>query len=157
MQVRGLKLQASSKAATTPDAQLFACCRTVSLHIQQIQQWFSNSADQSMDSISLQLQRLSSGVFQIQLQQSRQTQATVCIKYKIDASADAVQQALDEQALTDLVKRLYLDQQDTTESQGPSSSNQELQTFSSRIASFLQLCQVWLCFTLCLYISQCKV
>lgn len=101
----------------------------------------------------MQLDRLSSGNLHIHLHQTGRRTADLSIKYAIDASADATEQCLDEQGLNDLVKRLYLDQQDTSEveSGASSTSGQELQTFSNRISSFLQLCQVCTYFlTVCL-------
>lgn len=114
--------------------------------------WFSSNADQNMDSISLQLQRLCSGNFHIRLHQTNQTQATICVKFKVDTSADAVEQCLDEQGLTDLVKRLYLDQQDTSTAEGPSSLHLELNTFNEGVTASPQLYQV--CVQTTCYTSQ---
>ena len=143
MQIRALKLQAGPSAALSQPAQLFACCSTVASHMQQIRLWFTNNDDQSLDSVLQQLTRLSSGNFHIQLHQGAEVKATISIKYKIDTSADAVEQCLDEQGLTDLVKRLYLDQQDPASVPlAQDSSDQELKTFNGQIAAFLQLFQV---------------
>ena len=142
MQIRDLKLQANNKQGLPQDAQLFACCRTAATHIQQVRMWFSSTADQSIDSISLQLQRLCSGNFHLKLHHTNQTQAIICVKYKVDTSADALEQCLDEQGLTDLVKRLYLDQQDASTAGGPSASHLELDTFNDKVTAFLQLYQV---------------